>query len=338
MRDAGINPSCRLISLFGRTCATIDGSVDAPNGRISVYALQTHEILEFCPVSVNFIIGRQPKSTIHGFEYCFSLHAIGCRILPYQFGNAGNQKITAIVIGRSMRHCSTVVIKRIAGPNAAVSIIKMVSIGIPVTLLPFKVEFQRGPKLPHECCIGIVLEMPEKFIDIVEIHIVMAHLSVIIRQLADVSIAIHRCAPLFGRAGKVLGRILGRMRVDGLDVAHHASGVSTEMTKLPIEPSCHIAHITTSPAGKWCAPSDTTMHPRLPIPQAIGSSHQGGAKGIDQRIGSLKTQLPNQLLMEQVLLLHELFTVLGINQYKVIIIDKAQISGPFSIPLQLLAQ
>ena len=110
------------------------------------------------------------------------------------------------------------------------------------------------------------------------------------------------------------------------------------MTELSVEPSCHISHITSTPAGKWGTPSDTTMHPSFPIPQAIGSSHQGGTKGINQRIGSLKTQLPDQLLMEQILLPHKLRTVLGIHQYKVVIIDKAQISDSRGIPLQLLAQ
>ena len=180
MRDACIHPSCCLISLFGRTCTAIDGRVDAPDGRIGVYALQSHEILKFCPVSVNFIFGRQPKAAIHGFEYCFCLPTIGSRIHPYQFCNPSDQKIAAIVIGRSMSNCSAVVVEGIAGPDAAVSIVEMVSVGIPVSFFPFEMEFQRGPEFTHKCSIRIVLEMPEQFIDIVEIHIVVAHLSVVV--------------------------------------------------------------------------------------------------------------------------------------------------------------
>ena len=79
-----------------------------------------------------------------------------------------------------MGNCSAVVIEGIAGPDAAVTIVEMVSVGIPVAFFPFEMEFQSRPELTHECSICIVLEMPEQFIDIVEIHIVVAHLSVVV--------------------------------------------------------------------------------------------------------------------------------------------------------------
>ena len=187
-----------------------------------MHALQAHEILKFRPVPIDLCVSWNPQATVHGIEDSCSLRAIGRRIFSNQLSNAANEQIAAVVIGRSMRHGPTVVVEGIAGPDAAITIVEMVAIGIPVALLPFKVQLQCWPELTHECRIGIILEMPEQFIDIVEVHIIVAHLSVIIRQLADVAVAIHRSAPLLSRTSQILGCILGRMRIDGFDVAHHA--------------------------------------------------------------------------------------------------------------------
>ena len=110
------------------------------------------------------------------------------------------------------------------------------------------------------------------------------------------------------------------------------------MAKLTIEPSGHIAHIASSPACKRGAPTDAAMKPGLSIPQTVGGSHQCRAKGIDQRIGCLETQLANQFLMEQILLLHALCTFPGIDQFEVVVIDETQIGRTLCIPLQLLAE
>ena len=59
-----------------------------------------------------------------------------------------------------MGYGTSVIVKRIAGPDAAVGIVEVVAVGVVVALLPCQVALDDGPHLAHIVLVGIVLEVP----------------------------------------------------------------------------------------------------------------------------------------------------------------------------------
>ena len=94
-----------------------------------------------------------------------------------------------------MSNGTTTIVECIAGPDAAISIVKMIAIGIVVAFLPCQMRLEYRPHLSHISGIGIVLEVPQQLVDIVQVHIVMVHLIITFRVSADVAIAVHLRAP-----------------------------------------------------------------------------------------------------------------------------------------------
>ena len=92
---------------------------------------------------------------------------------------------------------TTAIIQRIARPDAAISIIEMVAVRVEVAFLPSQVTLQHRPHLLEICLIGIVLEVPQQLVDVVEVHIIMVHLVVTVRIAADIAIRVHLRMPAF---------------------------------------------------------------------------------------------------------------------------------------------
>ena len=98
-------------------------------------ALQSHSILILSPMAGR----RNPQTLVHGLEDGFGFLTIGRAVLADDFGNACGEQVATIVVSRGVGDGACVVIEGIAGPDAAVSVIEMVAVGVEVTLLPSQV-------------------------------------------------------------------------------------------------------------------------------------------------------------------------------------------------------
>ncbi len=105
----------------------------------------------------------------------------------------------------------------------------MVGVGIEVALLPLVVQLDVWPHPPHHGRVGVIAEVPHEFVDVVEVHVVVAHLVGAPRQAADVAVRVDRRAPLLEGACKVAVRILLRLGIDWRDIRDHAPGVLDEV-------------------------------------------------------------------------------------------------------------
>ena len=65
------------------------------------------------------------------------------------------------------------------------------------------------------------------------------------------------------------------MRDGGRHMGYLTLGVGIEMTHGPILPTQHIAQVTGTPTSQRHTPTNTTVQPRLSVPIAISSQHQG---------------------------------------------------------------
>ena len=97
------------------------------------------------------------------------------------------------------------------------------------------------PHLPHIDGVGIILEVPQQFVDVVQVHVVMVHLVVALWITTNIAIGIHLRAPSLLSSGQILCRILRGMGNHRLDARHLTLGVGIEMTDSPVVPSEHIA-------------------------------------------------------------------------------------------------
>ena len=117
----------------------------------------------------------------------------------------------------------------------------MVVVGVEVALLPCQMFSQHGPHLAHVCRVGVVAEVPQQFVNIVQVHVVMVHLVVALRVSADVTVAIHLCAPFLFGAGQVhLGVVVG-VRQSGGHVGHLTLGIGIEVGTGAVVPSQYVA-------------------------------------------------------------------------------------------------
>ena len=116
----------------------------------------------------------------------------------------------------------------------------------------------------------------------------MVHLVVTLRIAAYIAVAVHLGSPLLLCPGKVLARVLRRVRDGGRHVCHLAFCVGVEMRDSPVVPAKHISKVTGAPTGKRHAPTYAAMEPGLAVPIAVGCHHERPAQGVDKRVGSVE--------------------------------------------------
>ena len=116
----------------------------------------------------------------------------------------------------------------------------MVAIRIIVPFLPCQMQLDDRPHLSHIDRIGIILEMPEQLINIIQVHIIVMHLVVTFRITADISIGIHLCTPFFLGTRQIHHGILRRMGYHWFNIRHLTLGVGIEMRNSPFMPAQYI--------------------------------------------------------------------------------------------------
>ena len=84
----------------------------------------------------------------------------------------------------------------------------MVTIRVVVTFLPCQMRLDDRPHLLHVSRIGIILEVPEQLVDIVQVHVVVVHLVIALGIAADIAVRVHLRPPLLLRPSKIHRRIL----------------------------------------------------------------------------------------------------------------------------------
>ena len=187
-----------------------------------------------------------------------------------------------------MGHSTAIVIQGVGGPYAAICIIESVIIGIEAALFPCQVTCEHRPHLSHEGGVGVILEMPQQFVDEVEVHVVVVHDIRAVRIAADITVGIHLRAPLFHCPRQAfLG--VGRRAGDGrLHVCHLTGGIGGEMAFCAFRHSEDIAEISCSPAIELHTPYHSAVQPRLTIPRPVACCHQGAAESIYVRVGGVE--------------------------------------------------
>ena len=280
------------IGLFRGAGTAVDGGIDAPHGGTLVHALQPHQVLVFCPVSLVL----QPQAVVHGLQDGVGLLAIRGSVLAYQFGYACRQQVGTVVIGRRVGDGAAAVVEGVGGPDAAVGIVEVVAIGVKVTLLPGQVTPQHRPHLKEIGAVGIILEVPQQFVDVVQVHVIVVHLVIALGVAADVAVGVHLRAPLFLGSRQVLLLILRRMQVSHRHVRHLALGIGLKMTLGTLRPAQHVAQIAGTPACQRHAPANAAVQPRLTVPVTVGSHDEGTAQGIDIGVGGIELYAAGQLL------------------------------------------
>ena len=140
-----------------------------------------------------------------------------------------------------MGHGTTVVIQGITRPDAAIGIIQSVIVGVEVTLLPCQMACEHGPHFSHEGGVGVILKMPQEFVDEVEVHVVVVHDIRAVRIAADIAVGIHLRAPLFSCPREAFLGVGRRMGDGGFHVGHLAVGIGGEMALCTFGHSEYIA-------------------------------------------------------------------------------------------------
>ena len=64
----------------------------------------------------------------------------------------------------------------------------MVAVRVEVALLPLQMSLDDGPHLAHVDRVGIVHEVAQQFVHVVQIHVVVVHLVVLLRIATDVAV------------------------------------------------------------------------------------------------------------------------------------------------------
>ena len=192
---------CSTIALERSAHFTVDGMIDGPYSRTLVQALVSHQVLVLSPHT--FVL--HPQSFIDSLVDAVGLSLImGCFLGHSQsFGQACSHAVGTIVESGRVSGRTTIIIKSITCPNTTIGIVETVTIGVEVTLFPSQVALNDRPNLTHILPIARPIEVPQEFIHVVEVHVVMVHLIVTVRIAADVSVAIHLRTPLLDRTGKI---------------------------------------------------------------------------------------------------------------------------------------
>ncbi len=277
--------------LLGRTGPAVYRGVDAPDGGMLVAALQPHRVLTLGPDA--FL--HYPEPIVHRLEDGLGLIGVWLRVFAYQLCDASRETVAAIVVGRTVGDGSPAIVEGIRGPDAAVGIVEVVAVGVVVALLPGQVRRDDGPHPSHIGRIGIVLEVPQQLVDVVQVHVVVVHLVVALGVAADIAVGVHLRAPLLFSARQVHLRILRGMWNGGRHLRHLALGVGIEVADGSVLPAQHIAQIACAPACQRHAPADAAVEPRLSVPVAVGSQHEGSAEGVDIGVGGIKLDAGSQI-------------------------------------------
>ena len=137
--------------------------------------------------------------------------------------------------------------------------------------------------------------MPQQLVNVVQVHVVVVHLVVALWIPTDIAIRIHLCPPLFLGTSQALFFILRRMGILGRNVVDLTLGISVEMADSTLGPTQHIAQIARTPACQRHSPANAAMQPRLAVPVALGSNHQGATQRVDIGIGRIELYTGAQL-------------------------------------------
>ena len=165
----------------------------------------------------------------------------------------------------------------------------MVAVGIVVAFFPSQMALDQWPHLAHVHCVGIILEVPQQLVHIVQVHVVVVHLVITMRVAADISVRVHLCAPPFLCPSHVHLNVLRRMRNRWRNARHLTFRISVEMQAGTLMPPQHITGISRSPASQRHAPANGSMQERLSVPDTIGCGHQRAVQCIDKSIRCLET-------------------------------------------------
>ena len=268
----------------------VERMIDGPHTGSGMQAFMSHEVLELSPMST---FGH-PKAGIQCFQYIISFLAVRCGIFPYFFSNQSSKAVGTIVISSTVSYGTAVVVEGIACPDTGVGIVKTVIIGIIVELLPGKMTSKYRPYTTGIFQITGPVKMPQEFIYITKIHIIMMHLIVTTRITTNISVTVLRCTPLLYGTSQSKGRILCRMWYRIGYLSHLAGSIGIEMRTGTIVPPQSIACISCTPAAKGHTPTNGTMQPDFTIPNTIGSYGKGTTQGIKKWIGSCNPNAGSQ--------------------------------------------
>ena len=177
---------------------------------------------------------------VHRPECLVGLRLVVGRILSQQLRDLCRHAESPVVVCRRVCHRPTVVVQGVACPDAAVGVVQSVVVRIEVTFLPCQVSLDHRPHPAHIRRVGIIFEVPEQLIDIVQVHVVVVHLVVAVRVSADIPLRVHLRAPfLQGPCHRLVG-ILRGVRHGGSHVGHLPLRIGREMAACPLGPSHHI--------------------------------------------------------------------------------------------------
>ena len=159
----------RLLGTHSPTYLRVDGVVDGPKRGRGVQSAVPHQILVLGPMASLFV----PKGFEHRFLDRFGLLAIGSGVLSNTLGNAGCFAVGKVVVGRGVGYGSAVVVECIAGPDAGVAVVEMVTIGVKIALLPRQMELQCREYLTHKVFVARGAYVAQQGVDIDKVHIVV---------------------------------------------------------------------------------------------------------------------------------------------------------------------
>ena len=74
-----------------------------------------------------------------------------------------------------MSHSPSVVLQGIAGPDAAIGVVKSVIVGVEATFFPSQVTGQYRPHFAYKFQVAGPAKMPEQFVYVAEVHVVVVH-------------------------------------------------------------------------------------------------------------------------------------------------------------------
>ena len=170
----------------------------------------------------------------------------------------------------------------------------MVAVGVEIPLFPCKVTFYDIPHASHKNSVRIMAKVRHQLVHVVEVHVVVVHLSVVIGVAANIPVGVHLCAPFFLCPCHVHCSVLCGVGVDGRNIRHLALGVSVEVAFCPVVPSQHVSNVCCPPPSQRHAPAYASVQPCLAIPQPVGCCHEIRGEGVDELIGGMESQCGGQ--------------------------------------------
>ena len=128
-----------------------------------------------------------------------------------------------------MAHRTAVIVQGITCPDTAIGIIQTIVIGVEVALLPCQMQLDDGPHLTQIILIGIILQMQQQLVDVVQVHVVVVHDVLAVGIATDVAVRIHLRAPCLCLTGQQLLGVGRRIRNNRLHVGYLTVGIGIEM-------------------------------------------------------------------------------------------------------------